>query len=236
VDPGVITGGEVVVTGALAHRLARVLRFRPGDEIVLTEGGPADRVVKLDEVTGKSVRGTIVGEVATPAEPRVEVILYQSLIRPNRFDYALEKCTEIGISRFVPVINEHTQVQEESGSSRAERWRRIIVEAAEQCGRGRLPEVDQPRSFADAIRNAPGPKLVPWEDEHTTLLGECLRSFREPPAQVSIFIGPEGGYTEDEIGLARHSGATLVTLGKRVLRSETAAAVACGIALHELDR
>jgi 16S rRNA (uracil1498-N3)-methyltransferase len=63
-----------------------------------------------------------------------------------------------------------------------------------------------------------------------------LRSFREPPAQVSIFIGPEGGYTEDEIGLARHSGATLVTLGKRVLRSETAAAVACGIALHELDR
>ncbi len=235
VDSSVLEGDSLTITGDLAHRLARVLRYRPGDQLVLTAGQAMESIAQVESASPRSVLLKVVDERPSPEEPSIEVILYQSLIRPNRFDYALEKCTEIGVSRFVPMINEHTQVQEESGSSRAERWRRIIIEAAEQCGRGRLPEVDQPQSFEDALKTAPGLKLVPWEDERTTPLGECLRSLQEPPAQVSVFIGPEGGYAEDEIGLARESAATLVTLGKRVLRSETAAAVACGIVLHELD-
>ncbi|MEO6196852.1 MAG: RsmE family RNA methyltransferase, partial [Dehalococcoidia bacterium] len=235
VDPALLGGTQVTITGDLAHRLARVLRYRPGDQIVLTSGAVTEYVVRLETASPRSVTGTIVGERPSPAEPSVEVILYQSLIRPNRFDFALEKCTEIGVSRFVPVINERTQIQEEPGAKRADRWRRIIIEAAEQCGRGRLPTVDPPQPFADALRTAPGLTLVPWEDERTTPLAACVRSLPERPATISVFIGPEGGYTNEEITVAGGAGAVLVTLGRRVLRSETAATVACGIILHELD-
>lgn len=229
-------GGEVTLTGDLAHRLVRVLRYRPGDQFILATGAPMEHVVRVEAATPRSITLNIVGERPAPTEPSVDVTLYQSLIRANRFDFAIEKCTEIGVARFVPVINERTQVQEEAGSSRAERWRRIIVEAAEQCGRGRLPDIGQPVAFAEALASAPGLKVVPWEDERTTRLADHLRSVSPGPRSVSVFIGPEGGYTEAEIEAARAAGAVLVTLGRRVLRSETAAAVACGIVLHELDR
>jgi 16S rRNA (uracil1498-N3)-methyltransferase len=134
------------------------------------------------------------------------------------------------------VINARTQVQaEETSTGRAERWRRVIVEAAEQCGRGRLPVVEQPMTFDDAVRTAPGLKILPWEEERTSRLGHYLRSLSSRPETVSVFIGPEGGYTLEEIAVARDAGAALVTLGRRVMRSETAAVIACGVILHELD-
>lgn len=235
VDADVLGGEQVVIGGDLAHRLARVLRYRAGDQVVLTSGEAREYVVRLDAISPKSVQGTVVSERAAPEEPSVEVVLYQSLVRPNRFDFALEKGTEIGVARFVPVICERTQVQEEPGAGRAERWRRVIVEAAEQCGRGRLPEVGPTLTFTEALRDAPGTRIVPWEGERAMGLGAYLRSLPEDPAAVSIFIGPEGGYTDEEVALVRESGAALVTLGRRVLRSETAATVTCGIVLHELD-
>jgi 16S rRNA (uracil1498-N3)-methyltransferase len=236
VGPEMIGPAGTTITGDLAHRLSRVLRYRPGDQLVLASGAPIEQVVRVEAATPKSITLTVVGERPAPPEPSVDVTLYQSLIRANRFDFAIEKCTEIGVARFVPVINERTQVQEEPGSKRADRWRRIIIEAAEQCGRGRLPDIGQPLTFAESLASAPGLKIVPWEDELTTPLSACLRSFEEPARKLSVFIGPEGGYSEAEIEAARNSGATLVTLGRRVLRSETAATVACGIILHELDR
>ncbi len=236
VEPDVLRARNVTVTGDLAHRLARVLRYRRGDEIVLTAGGPREYVVKLDGVSGNAVAGVVMGDRPSPHESAVEVVLYQSLIRPNRFDLALEKCTEAGVARFVPVINARSQVQaEETSAARAERWRRVIVEAAEQCGRGRLPLVEPPVAFEDAIRTARGVKILPWEEERAHRLGHYLRDLPSHPAAVSVFIGPEGGYTAEEVALARDAGAALVTLGRRVMRSETAAVIACGIILHELD-
>jgi 16S rRNA (uracil1498-N3)-methyltransferase len=170
-----------------------------------------------------------------PREPGVQLVLYQSLIRANRFDWVLEKATEIGVARFVPVIATRVQLQLEEGAARADRWRRLIIEAAEQCGRGKLPAIDPPVSFEEAVRGAPGLKLMPWEDEREARLGEYLRSLDERPRAVSVFIGPEGGYEPSEVELARESGAVLVTLGYQVMRAETAAIVACGIILHELD-
>jgi 16S rRNA (uracil1498-N3)-methyltransferase len=235
VSPDVLRARNVTITGDLARRLARVLRLRRGDTVVLTAGGPREYVVRFDGVSANAITGVVIDERAAPAEAAAEVVLYQSLIRPNRFDIALEKGTEIGVARFVPVIAARSQVTEETSSGRAERWRRLIVEAAEQCGRGRLPPVDEPMSFEDALRTAPGLKIVPWEDERRARLAAYLHSLPERPHSVSVFIGPEGGYTEEEVALARESGAALVTLGRRVMRSETAAVVACGIILHELD-
>ncbi len=236
VDPSALKARNVTLTGDLAHRLARVLRYRRGDSVVLAGGGALDYVVQLTAVSASAVTGLVVGEQPAPHEASVEVVLYQSMIRANRFDFVLEKGTEVGVSRFVPVMATRTQLQmDETGPARADRWRRLIVEAAEQCGRGRLPTVDPSQSFEDAIHTAPGLKLVPWEDEREQRLGDYLRSLKKKPRAVSVFIGPEGGYEPAEIELARESGAILVTLGRRVMRAETAAIVACGIVLHELD-
>lgn len=233
--PGAITGDAVSLTGDLAHRLARVLRYRAGDSLVLATG-ERDYIVELSAVSTGRVTGAVTGERDAPPESPVEVVLYQSLIRANRFDFVLEKGTEIGVARFVPVIAARTQVQEEASRARGERWRRLIAEAAEQCGRGRLPSVGETMAFADAVRSAPGLRIVPWEGEHDQRLGDYLRSLPEAPAAVSLFIGPEGGWEASEVALARECGAILVTLGHRVMRSETAAIIAAGIALQELDR
>ena len=235
VPAGTLQAGDVALSGDLAHRLARVLRLRRGDKVVLTDGGEREFEIELTGVSANAVTGVVTGDRASPPEPAVEVVLYQSLIRPNRFEIALEKGTELGVARFVPVVNARSQMDDAS-KGRAERWSRLVVEAAEQCGRGRLPAIDPPLPFAEALAGAPGVLIVPYEAERANRLADYLRGLPQAPQTVSLFIGPEGGYTEDEIALARESGAALVTLGRQVLRSETAGVVAAAIALHTLDR
>ncbi len=235
VPAGTLGAGNVTLSGDLAHRLSRVLRLRRGDIVVLTEGGERESEVELSDVSGNAVTGVVTGDRPSPPEPSVEVVLYQSLIRPNRFDIALEKGTELGVARFVPVVNARSQTDEAS-KGRKERWGRLVVEAAEQCGRGRLPAIDSPLPYAEALAGAPGLLIVPYEAERSNRLADYLRALPELPRTVSLFIGPEGGYTDEEIGLASESGAALVTLGRQVLRSETAGVVAAAIVLHTLDR
>jgi 16S rRNA (uracil1498-N3)-methyltransferase len=235
VDPKLLRTKNVTLTGDLAHRLAKVLRYKRGDTIILAGDGDTDYAVHLSSVSSSAVTGMITTEQPAPREPTVEVVLYQSLIRANRFDWVLEKGTEIGVSSFVPVIATRVQLQLEEGAARAERWHRLIVEAAEQCGRGKLPQISAPVSFEEAVAKAPGLKLMPWEDEREQRLGAYLRALEEKPRTVSVFIGPEGGYEPAEVALARKAGATLVTLGQQVMRAETAAILATGIVLHELD-
>lgn len=234
VPAGTLKARNITLSGDLAHRLARVLRLRRGDRVVLTEGGEREFEVELTDVSANAVTGVVTGDHPSPPEAAIEVVLYQSLIRPNRFDLAIEKGTELGVARFVPVINALSQTDEAS-QGRAERWRRLVVEAAEQCGRGRLPVIDPPLPFDEALASAPGLLVVPYEAERANRLADYLRALPERPQSVSLFIGPEGGYTDEEIALARGSGAALVTLGRRVLRSETAAVVAAAIVLHTLD-
>lgn len=226
--------GQKVSLGAeLAHRLGHVLRLKPGDRVVLAGGG-RDLEVELTAVSPRSVSAVVVAEVPCPPEPGIELVLYQSLIRAQRFELVLEKGTELGVSRFVPLVSERSQVRPERESGRAERWRRIVLEAAEQCGRGRVPEVGQPCSLEEALAGARGLRLLPWEGERAQGLRSLLRGLSEKPAAVSVFIGPEGGFSEGEVALARREGAATVSLGRRILRSETAGIVAAALVMHEL--
>jgi 16S rRNA (uracil1498-N3)-methyltransferase len=238
VPPAVVRARNVTLGPDLARRLGRVLRLRRGDRIVLSAGGRRDYVVQLASVSPHGLTGVVVGEREAPAEPSVELVLYQSLIRPNRFDLVLEKGTEIGVSRFVPLITARSQNQvEEPSAARAERWQRIVTEAAEQSGRGRVPAVESPQTFGEALPQSPGLRLLPYEEEHSSggrSLGDYLRGLRERPQVVSVFIGPEGGFEPEEVELARREGAAVVTLGPRVLRSETAGIVAPAIVLEAL--
>lgn len=235
VPAGTLAARHVTLGEELAHRLSRVLRMKRGDRVLLTEGGRREYEVELTGVSPHAVTGVIIGEHDAPVEPSVALVLYQSLIRSNRFDLVLEKGTEIGVLRFVPLVTGRTQGQyEEASAARVERWRRIVVEAAEQSGRARLPIVEAPVEFAQAVHQAPGVRIVPYERASTEGLGRYLRGLPQKPAAISLFIGPEGGFDEGEVATARAAGAALVTLGPRILRSETAGIVACALALEAL--
>lgn len=236
VPPGSLRARNVTLGPELAHRLGRVLRLKRGDHVLLSESRGRDFEVQLTGVSPYAVTGVVIAEREAPPEPALSLVLYQSLIRANRFDLVLEKGTEIGVSRFVPVTAARSQVQGdgEPSAARSERWQRMVIEAAEQCGRGRLPSVDQPLSLDDALRNAQGLKLLPYEGERRRGLTAYLRDLSRRPDTVSLFIGPEGGFEDAEVDLARSNGAETVSLGRRILRSETAGIVACVLVMDAL--
>jgi 16S rRNA (uracil1498-N3)-methyltransferase len=236
VPRGSIQARHVTLGPDLAHRLGRVLRLRAGDHVILTEGGAHEYEVQITAVSGNALTANVVAERQPPHEPDVEITLYQSLIRANRFDFVLEKGTEIGVARFVPITTARTIVQGngEPSSARSERWTRLVTEAAEQCGRGRLPRIEAPMVLEDALRAATGLKLIPYEEERSQRLTACVRGLRARPQAVSLLIGPEGGFEESEVALARDEGWTPVSLGPRVMRSETAGIIAPALVLDAL--
>jgi len=236
VPRGSLQARNVTLGPELAHRLGRVLRLKRGDHVILSEGGEREYEVQLTAVSPHAATAVVVRELSPPREPEVEITLYPALIRANRFDLILEKGTEIGVARFVPVLAARSQVQGngELSGARSERWRRIVVEAAEQCGRGRLPHVEQPVAFEDAVRGARGTKILPYESARGQTLGRYLRGLNKRPDAVSLFIGPEGGFEDAEVALARETGAAIVSLGPRVMRAETAAIVATALTLEAL--
>jgi 16S rRNA (uracil1498-N3)-methyltransferase len=194
---------------------------------------------RIDGISAKGVTASLVERIETPPEPRVRLSLYQSITKGDRFEWLLEKGTEVGVARFVPLITARAVVKPEAGGNRAERWHRIVVEAAEQSGRGAVPGVDPPQTLADALASAPGVLLLPYEaaDEQTPDIAAALNADIDALfalSEVSVFIGPEGGYEDAEVALARDARAVVVTMGRRVLRSETAGLVAATLIMQAL--
>ncbi len=237
VDAASLTGDRIEIEGALAHRLAKVLRMRAGDEVILFDGSGEDVRVRVEDVSDRRATAAVIERRPGPREPRVRLHLYQSITKGERFEWLLEKATEIGVARVVPLVAARAVVKTPSEGNRADRWRRIAVEAAEQCERSAVPEIGAPQPFDDALRTAAGILLLPYEEA-----GDAASSIHDvlnrrvddvfALAAVSVFIGPEGGYEPAEIDRAKAAGAEIVTLGDRVLRSETAGLVAATLVMH----
>lgn len=229
--------GACVVAGEPAHRIARVLRLRPGDTVRLFDGSGREVETIIGQVRPGAVTVSIIAELP-PEAPEPQLHLYQALIRPNRYEWLLEKATELGATTITPVITERCQVRAtELGRARAARWSRIVAEAAEQCGRRTLPRLGEPQLLAAALTEASGLLLLPWEAERIRAapLGEALGRQHPRPDTVSILIGPEGGFTRLEAEAALARGALPVSLGRRVLRAETAALAALAITQDTLS-
>ncbi|HYM16455.1 MAG TPA: 16S rRNA (uracil(1498)-N(3))-methyltransferase [Dehalococcoidia bacterium] len=237
VPPPALASDHVELDAALARRLSRVLRLRAGQEIALFDGVGAEARLRLDSLTDRRAAATVLERYPAPPEPPVRVRLYQSITKGERFEWLLEKGTEIGVASFVPLIAARAVVKTGATATRADRWRRIVVEAAEQCGRGAVPSVESPESFAAALAAAPGLVVFPYEAAGAaapnirTALNQDIDALFAL-AEISIFIGPEGGYEPAEVEQADAAGAHVVTLGSRVLRSETAGLVAATLVLE----
>jgi len=189
-----------------------------------------------------SVEVQVLDRRAGKSESPVRIILCQGLLKSARFEWVLEKGTELGVAVFAPILCRRSMAGlEDAGPSKQQRWQRIIQEAAEQCGRSRLPELLPARPLMHALNDIlPGAfALMPWEEEHGQTLREALvpalNRGDSQPITVVLFIGPEGGLMAEEVSLAQRYGVQVVTLGQRILRAETAALATIANVRYELE-
>jgi 16S rRNA (uracil1498-N3)-methyltransferase len=237
VSPETLATETIELDRELSHRLRHVLRLRSGAEVVFFDGRGGEYEAVLEDVSSPVLARVLLQRDGLP-EAKTRLVLYQSLIKGDRFDWVLEKGTEIGVASFVPLVSRRSVMRPRGDdSSRAARWRRIVVEAAEQCGRCVLPELAPVANLDEAFDSAPGIRFLPWEEERVlglrTVLRQALNEGAGPP-EVSLFIGPEGGFTREEVERAGGAGVKVVSLGERILRSETAGIVAAAAVLWEL--
>jgi len=204
-------------------------------------------LARLAVVSKEGVVAEVVESRRSGTEPRVELVLYQALLKGQKMELVLQKGTEIGVSGFVQMLSERCVSRPDARdlARRLERWQAVVREAAEQSGRAVLPKVSGLESLEDACRKAAadGPALMAWEGEHALGIGRALSEAgfgtdgeawtREGGARprVSLLIGPEGGFSPREVETARDAGVRIVSLGPRVLRAETAGLVAATLVL-----
>ncbi len=231
-----IAPGQSVDLAALAHQLYSVLRLSPGDSILLLDDTGYAYPTEIVQLARSNAQGHVLEKQAATGEPPIHLSLYLCALKADKFEWVLQKGVEIGVSRFVPVISSRTIVRPaEKISRKYDRWQAIIREAAEQCGRGRLPTLAEPLGWSAALADATGLRLMPWE----ALGGEALPlgaalTRGQSPAACSLLVGPEGGIDDAEAADAVAAGWLAVTLGPRILRAETAALTAAGLIMHRL--
>ena len=219
-----------------AHQMRRVLRLRPGDRVLALDGRGRQYEVVLEEVSNARAAGRVAAHSEAGGEPGARLTLFQSLLPRDKFEWVLQKGTEVGVSVFAPVITRRSLVRgDDVTAEKMIRWERIIREAAEQCGRGLLPRLLPPTPFSAAIAAAAAldRAVIAWEGESRRVLGEALAQSGDRQ-EVGLFIGPEGGFEAEEIEEAAAQGIVAVTLGRRILRTETAAVVGAALLLYEL--
>ena len=229
---------RVEIHGEVAHRIGRVLRLAPGAEIVLFDGSGMEWTVRLHSVARDHAAGRVLSSEKGRGEPTVRLTLYQGVMKGSKFDWTLQKGTELGVSCFVPMDCRRSvpRIRRESQPARLARWRKIIVEAAEQSGRAVIPDVADPVTFqevCDALERAPGLVVLPWEGESAKSLSAAV-SEAPDSKEVALVIGPEGGLDPEEVDYARGKGLEPVSLGRRILRAETAGIAAVSTLMYAL--
>jgi len=229
VPPGSLREGAMQLPEEEARRVRTVLRLEVGDAVELFDGEGALASGRISELRE---RVTVeVGEVRR-REPAPPLFIAQALAKGDKLELVIQKATELGAAGLIPFDSARAVVKLDArkASERVARWRKIAVEAARQCGRADVPEISEPSDLARVLAR-PGAKGLLYEGATDVRLGAFLDSAGSAP--VTLIIGPEGGFTEDEVAEARAAGAAIVGLGERILRTETVALAALAVALFK---
>ncbi len=212
---------EIVLDGEQARHIAKSLRMKSGDMLTVTDGNGSDFGCMIKEITKDTVTLKVCYQQACESEPSCAVTLYQGVPKSDKLEDIIQKCTELGITRIAPVLTKRSvsRPDEKSAIKKNARYKKIALEAAQQSGRGIVPEISPQLTLKQAIAEDKSElKLVFYEGG-----GEPLRSvINKAVRSVSIYIGPEGGFEKDEVESVCENGGITVTLGKRILRTQTA--------------
>jgi 16S rRNA (uracil1498-N3)-methyltransferase len=213
IDADLASGTTVTLSRDEQHH-AHVARVRDGEQVEVFNGRGANFVAKY------SAEGLLLAEPAPDREAKTSLHLAMAIINLDKFDIVLQKATELGVRSIIPLVTDRVEIRAERYRGKAERWRKIVFEAVKQSGRSVIPIIEEPAKFEDVVKREGIKILFDADSEPATW---------QPGNPATIFIGPEGGWSENELRLAREHGCVFARLGVRRLRAETAAIVASAL-------
>lgn len=234
VDIENISDDEVCIIGDDVKHISRVLRMREGESITVCDKCGSDYECTITQISSDVIKAKIDNKYPNSQEPPIHITIYQGLPKSDKMDYIVQKCIELGAVRIVPVDTKRVVSKPKDIDKKISRWQKIAEEAAKQCGRGIIPQVSHLVKFEDAIKemaNSDAISLMPYECERESRLKDALALKSNT---INILIGPEGGFDESEVKAAKDAGLKTVTLGPRILRTETAPIATCTAVMYEL--
>ena len=238
VEPGKVSENKIIIDTDDVNHIRRVLRLKEDDVIEVSDTTGMDYMAVIEEMTEKSVICKITESRKSDTESNLRVTLFQGIPKGSKMDYIIEKTTELGIFRIVPVMMSRCVVKLENAKAeqkKQERWQKIAVAAAKQSGRGIIPQIEMPVTLPEALEmmKQSDLALVPYECEASNRLKPELQANTDA-VNISILIGPEGGIDPAEVSKIHEADIKTVTLGKRILRTETAGEAVLAMIMYEL--
>jgi len=233
-----IFDNEIIINNDDVAHIKRVLRSSVGDNLVLCDGQGLNYDTKISKIEDKRIVMEIISSCKSDTEPNIEVTIFQGLPKASKMDYIIQKTTELGVINIVPCMMARSVSKienEKDAKKKCDRWQKISEEAAKQSGRGIIPKVFQPIAFKEAVKMMTNYDLAfaPYECEEQNKLKTVLNS-KENIKTIAFMVGPEGGYDLDETECLRENKISTVTLGKRILRTETAGEAVLSMVMYEL--
>ena len=229
------SGPELVLTGEDARHISRSLRSRPGEQFTVCDGAGTDFLCEVTEITSEAVYLKVLEQTESRSEPPVEITLYQALPKSDKLELIVQKAVELGVSAVVPVLTERciSRPDGKSMEKKLERLRRIAQEAAQQSGRGRIPEIRPLMEYAGALDDMKRAEQgILFYERADFPLGRALEG---RPRTIAVLIGSEGGFSEREAEQAQKAGLAVCTMGPRILRCETAPMYALSAICYEYE-
>lgn len=240
-EPENINGSSAVILGDDVKHIYKVLRLAEGEKVILNNCSGREYLAEISEINKKEVSLSIIEELEINNESAVEITLFQGLPKGQKMDLIVQKGTELGIKEFVPTIMERVDIKLKESFKKLDRLNRIALEASKQSKRSIIPEVKEPEEFENALNLMREADLiiVPYENAQNFGIKSLVHDLKEKGTdfenirKIAVVIGPEGGFEESEIEKLKENNAYIVTLGKRILRTETAGFTAAALLQYE---
>ncbi len=224
--------GIASIGGVEFHHLHNTLRLGVGGEIILFDNSGSEFRASIEEIDRNSALLKIIEEIRPSQKTSIKIILAQGIPKARKMDFIIQKATELGISEIIPIATAHSvpALKGERAAAKEKRWKRIAIEASKQCKRATITEIHPIISLPELLKlPLKGLKLILWEDETETRLSDIKDRLSD---NITVIIGPEGGFSKEEITMAKGNGSISVGLGKMVLRTETASIASLAILMH----
>jgi 16S rRNA (uracil1498-N3)-methyltransferase len=235
VEPKNIKKKQAYISGQDAKHAQKVLRLKEGDLVTILDGTGNQYLASVDDFNRELIICNLLEQQQATGEPPIEITLAQCLPKADKMELVIQKGTELGVTHFIPIKCKRSVVKldHKKGVERRERWQRVAMEAAKQCRRPLVPVVEEPTEFEKLMKQVPKDALVllPYENETTQSLKEITSQYPDKK-KFYIIIGPEGGFEPEEVEYAQQHGAKSISLGPRILRTETAGLAVISVVMH----
>lgn len=234
-----INGEDAYIEGEDVRHIKDVLRYAVNDNLDICDENGVKYITKINNMAKEKISLKILEVSSETSEPSINITLFQGLPKSDKLEMIIQKCTELGVSEIVPVITDRVivKIDEKSASKKVERWNKIALEAGKQSGRQKIPKIKNINNLKNLIENISKYDilLLPYECEKEITLKSVLRNLDANVKNIAIMIGPEGGFSENDLKLLDLPNVKKVTLGPRILRTETAGLATVTMVLYELQ-